>query len=172
DRCRFDDGGCHAAVLAQPDATQHGWQHCRRAGRAGRLCRQWRALPGEPFLHHCADPHVAHCDYGWPRLMSLFSIFNVAGSGMAAQSTRLNTVASNLANADSVASTPEAAYRSREPLFAAIRNGLDGKPAEAGSEGVKVLGVTESQNAITSRYEPGNPMADADGYVYQSNVNP
>jgi len=104
--------------------------------------------------------------------MSLFNIFNVAGSGMAAQSTRLNTVASNLANADSVASTPQAAYRAKEPLFAAIRNGLDGKPAEAGSEGVKVLGVTESQNAITSRYEPGNPLADADGYVYQSNVNP
>lgn len=104
--------------------------------------------------------------------MSLFNIFNVAGSGMAAQSTRLNTVASNLANADSVASTPQAAYRAKEPLFATIRNGLDGKPAEAGSEGVKVLGVTESQNAITSRYEPGNPLADADGYVYQSNVNP
>lgn len=104
--------------------------------------------------------------------MSLFNIFNVAGSGMAAQSTRLNTVASNLANADSVASTPQAAYRAKEPLFAAIRAGLDGKPAEAGSEGVKVLGVTESTNAITSRYEPGNPMADADGYVYQSNVNP
>ena len=64
--------------------------------------------------------------------MSLFNIFNVAGSGMAAQSTRLNTVASNLANADSVASTPEGAYRSKEPLFAAIRAGLDGKPAEAG----------------------------------------
>src|SRR3546814_7252982 len=57
-----------------------------------------------------------------PGLMSLFSVFNVAGSGMAAQSLRLNTVASNLANADSVASTPDAAYRSREPLFAAVKN--------------------------------------------------
>ena len=104
--------------------------------------------------------------------MSLFNIFNVAGSGMAAQSTRLNTVASNLANADSVASSPAGAYRAKEPLFAAVRAGLDGQPAEAGSDGVKVLGVTESQAAITSRYEPGNPMADTDGYVYQSNVNP
>lgn len=104
--------------------------------------------------------------------MSLFNIFNVAGSGMAAQSSRLNTVASNLANADSVASTPQAAYRAREPLFAAVKQGLDGKTAEAGSDGVKVLGVTESQAAIPSRYEPGNPLADADGYVYQSNVNP
>ncbi len=102
--------------------------------------------------------------------MSLFSIFNVAGSGMAAQSVRLNTVASNLANADSVASTPEAAYRSREPLFAAVKSQFDGK--DALGEGVQVLGVTESQAAIPSRYEPGNPLADASGYVYSSNVNP
>lgn len=102
--------------------------------------------------------------------MSLFSIFNVAGSGMAAQSLRLNTVASNLANVDSVATTPEAAYRAREPLFAAVKNKVDG--AGAPGEGVQVLGVTESQAAIPSRYEPGNPLADADGYVYASNVNP
>ena len=104
--------------------------------------------------------------------MSLFNIFNVAGSGMAAQSTRLNTVASNLANADSVSSTAAGAYRAKEPLFAAVQRGLDGKLAEAGSDGVQVLGVTESQAAVPSRYEPGNPMADADGYVYSSNVNP
>ena len=103
--------------------------------------------------------------------MSLFSIFNVAGSGMAAQSLRLNTVASNLANADSVAGTPEAAYRAREPLFAAVKNSLTGN-GDAPGEGVQVLGVTESQAAIPSRYEPGNPLADADGYVYSSNVNP
>jgi flagellar basal-body rod protein FlgC len=103
--------------------------------------------------------------------MSLFSVFNVAGSGMAAQSLRLNTVASNLANADSVASTPEAAYRAREPLFAAVKNSLAGNGGAPG-EGVQVLGVTESQAAIPSRHEPGNPLADADGYVYSSNVNP
>lgn len=103
--------------------------------------------------------------------MSLFSIFNVAGSGMAAQSLRLNTVASNLANADSVASTPAAAYRSREPLFAAVKNQL-GNGSNAVGEGVQVLGVTESHAAIPRRYEPGNPLADTDGYVYSSNVNP
>ncbi|MBN8714595.1 MAG: flagellar basal body rod protein FlgC [Xanthomonadales bacterium] len=103
--------------------------------------------------------------------MSLFSIFNVAGSGMAAQSVRLNTVASNLANADSVASTPEAAYRSREPLFAAVQQRV-GLASQAQAEGVRVAGVTESQAAIPSRYEPGNPLANADGYVYSSNVNP
>ena len=104
--------------------------------------------------------------------MSMFSIFSVAGSGMAAQSTRLNTVASNLANADSVASSPEAAYRSREPLFATIRSQQGAGDTSATGEGVQVLGVTESQAAIPSRYEPGNPLADADGYVYASNVNP
>lgn len=109
--------------------------------------------------------------------MSLFSIFNVAGSGMAAQSVRLNTVASNLANADSVASSPETAYRAKEPLFAQIKNqqmlnaGL-GANSDGAGEGVKIAGVTESSAAIPSRYEPGNPLADANGYVYSSNVNP
>ncbi|MHB1272065.1 MAG: flagellar basal body rod protein FlgC [Rhodanobacter sp.] len=104
--------------------------------------------------------------------MSAFSIFDVAGSGMAAQSLRLNTVASNLANADSVASTPAAAYHSREPLFAAVQRGLDGQGGDAGATGVQVLGVTQSNAAIPSRYEPGSPMANADGYVFASNVNP
>ena len=102
--------------------------------------------------------------------MSSFKIFDIVGSGLSAQSVRLNTVASNLANADSVASTPEAAYRSREPLFAAVKSQFDGK--DSVGEGVQVLGVTESQAAIPSRYEPGNPLADASGYVYSSNVNP
>ncbi len=103
--------------------------------------------------------------------MSLFSIFNVAGSGMAAQSLRLNTVASNLANADSVSSTAEGAYRAREPLFSAIQKQL-GAAADTAGQGVQVLGISESQAAIPSRYEPGNPLADGDGYVYSSNVNP
>ncbi|MBU6247480.1 MAG: flagellar basal body rod protein FlgC [Xanthomonadaceae bacterium] len=108
--------------------------------------------------------------------MSMFKIFDTAGSGMAAQTLRLNTVASNLANADSVSSTPQGAYRAREPLFAAVKQQVDGLMAggidAAATTGVKVDGVTESQAAIPSRYEPGNPMADANGYVYGSNVNP
>ncbi len=109
--------------------------------------------------------------------MSLFSIFNVAGSGMAAQSQRLNTVASNLANADSVASSPQAAYRSKEPLFSQIQQQSlaaagTGHAGDGADGGVQVVGVTESQAAIPSRYEPGNPLADANGYVYSSNVNP
>lgn len=111
--------------------------------------------------------------------MSLFSIFNVAGSGMAAQSVRLNTVASNLANADSVASSPQAAYRAKEPLFAQIQQqqslaaGMAGSGTDDGANnGVQVVGVTESQASIPRRYEPDNPLADANGYVYSSNVNP
>jgi flagellar basal-body rod protein FlgC len=106
--------------------------------------------------------------------MSLSRIFDVAGSGMAAQSLRLNTVASNLANANSVAGTPEGAYRAREPLFAAIRQQVDAATGAArdGSVGVQVKGITQSDAPVKAQYEPGNPMADADGYVYASNVNP
>ena len=104
--------------------------------------------------------------------MSIFKVFDTAGSGMAAQSLRLNTVASNLANADSVASSPADAYRAREPLFAAIKQRMDGQMQDAASTGVQVNGLTQSQAAIPSHYDPGNPMADASGYVYASNVNP
>lgn len=108
--------------------------------------------------------------------MSMFKVFDVAGSGMAAQSLRLNTTASNLANANSVAGSADKAYRAREPLFAAVHaatlagaaGGRDGNAAV----GVRVTGITESQAPIERRYEPGNPVADADGYVYGSNVNP
>jgi len=101
--------------------------------------------------------------------MSFFRIFDTAGSAMSAQSVRLNTTASNLANADTVASTPEAAYRAKEPVFAAIQQGL-GKNAE--TSGVRVTGISESQLPIGSRFEPGNPLANEDGYVFTPNVNP
>ena len=101
--------------------------------------------------------------------MPLSNIFDIAGSALSAQSVRLNTVASNLANADSVSTTPETAYRSRNPVFSAVMQGI-GRNAE--SVGVKVEGVTESQAPVNKQYEPGNPLADATGYVYTTNVNP
>jgi flagellar basal-body rod protein FlgC len=101
--------------------------------------------------------------------MPLSTIFDIAGSAMSAQSVRLNTVASNLANADSVAATPATAYRARNPVFSAVMQGM-GRNAE--SVGVKVQGVTVSQAPINKQYEPGNPLADATGYVYTTNVNP
>lgn len=100
--------------------------------------------------------------------MSSFKIFDVAGSGMSAQSVRLNATASNLANADSVSGDPNQVYRARHPLFEAVRAGLGENAATAG---VKVRGIVENQAAPSARYEPGNPLADTNGYVYAPNVN-
>lgn len=101
--------------------------------------------------------------------MSLFKVFDIAGSAMSAQNTRLNTTASNLANAETVSSTEEGAYRARQPVFAAMMKGLYGSGPE--SVGVQVRGVVESDAPVQMRYAPDNPMANEDGYVYQSNVN-
>src|SRR3954447_10417400 len=100
--------------------------------------------------------------------MSSFKIFEVAGSGMSAQSVRLNATASNLANADSVSGDPTKVYKAKHPLFEAVRASL-GKNNPG--TGVNVRGIVESQAAPTARYEPGNPLADTNGYVYAPNVN-
>ena len=98
--------------------------------------------------------------------MSSFRIFDIAGSALSAQSARLNTVASNLANADSVSGSADTGYRARMPVFQAQ---LDAAHPEGA--GVKLMGVVENQAEAQKRYEPGNPIADADGYVYAPNVN-
>ncbi|HNR23620.1 MAG TPA: flagellar basal body rod protein FlgC [Steroidobacteraceae bacterium] len=104
--------------------------------------------------------------------MSSFKTFDIAGSGMAAQSVRLNTVASNLANADSVSGDAAAVYKARHPLFEAVRQQLAGaSPAAQGGSAVRVTGIVESEAAPVARYEPGNPLANADGYVFAPNVN-
>ena len=102
--------------------------------------------------------------------MSLFSVMNVAGSALAAQTLRLNTTASNLANANSTASSLDKTYKSRQPVFAPMLEGF----AEDGSEsavGVEVTGIVESNAPLQQEYEPGNPLADAQGYVFKPNVN-
>jgi flagellar basal-body rod protein FlgC len=99
--------------------------------------------------------------------MSSFKAFDIAGSGMAAQSVRLNTTASNLANADSVASDPNNVYRAKHPVFEAVQAGLRNESNAA----VQVTAIYESQAPANKRYEPGNPLADASGYVYAPNVN-
>ena len=103
--------------------------------------------------------------------MSLFNIFDVAGSGMSAQSIRLNVVASNLSNADNVSSTEKDAYRAREPVFAAIYGALRADGTN-NINGVRVTSIKESSAPIQARYMPDNPQADANGYVFGSNVNP
>lgn len=101
--------------------------------------------------------------------MSLFKVFDIAGSGMSAQSLRLNTTASNMANADSVAGKPEEAYKARQTVFAAmLQNSFD---QNSESVGVRTLGIVESQAEHNMRYEPDHPLANEEGYVFESNVN-
>ncbi|MBU1191876.1 MAG: flagellar basal body rod protein FlgC [Gammaproteobacteria bacterium] len=102
--------------------------------------------------------------------MSMFKVFDIAASAMSAQSVRLNTTASNLANAESVGSSEETTYKARHPVFAAMLNAMHGGPKEG--VGVRVLGVVESQEPVQQRYAPENPMANDEGYVFQPNVNP
>lgn len=100
--------------------------------------------------------------------MSLFRIFDVAGSGMSAQTIRLNTVASNMANAEVVSGTEAEAYHARQPVFSAVMNAMGGNNA---SIPVEVSGVVESDAPVNKVYSPQHPEADTDGYIYQSNVN-
>ena len=101
--------------------------------------------------------------------MSLFHVFGISGSGMSAQSVRLNLTASNLANSESVASRPEDAYRARHPVFRAALEEA-GSPRDGGA-GVRTAGVVESSAETEARYAPGHPLANEDGYVFESNVN-
>jgi flagellar basal-body rod protein FlgC len=108
--------------------------------------------------------------------MSLLSIFDVSGSAMSAETVRLNTTASNLANAQSVTSNFADTYRARHPVFATQSvPGADAADSDndggAEGRGVKVLGIVESQAPLTMRYEPEHPLANADGYVAYPNVN-
>lgn len=98
--------------------------------------------------------------------MSMFSIFGVSGSAISSQSQRLNVVASNLANADAVAGPDGQAYKARQVVFQTVPLG------GAGTAGVKVQNITESELPGKRVHNPGHPSADAEGYVTHSNVNP
>jgi flagellar basal-body rod protein FlgC len=98
--------------------------------------------------------------------MSLFQIFNVSGSASSAQSQRLNTVASNLANADTVAGPSGQAYKARQVVFQTQAMG------DVGAAGVRVSTVVEDNTPGRRVHDPKHPGADADGYVTYSNVNP
>jgi flagellar basal-body rod protein FlgC len=101
--------------------------------------------------------------------MSLFSVMDIATQGMSAESVRLNTTASNVANANSVSSSYDATYKARHPVFAAeLQKASDDQNKGIG---VRVLGIVESQKPLQVEYSPGHPMADKDGYIYKPNVN-
>lgn len=113
--------------------------------------------------------------------MALGTIFDIAGTGMNAQSLRLNTTASNLANAQSASSSVDEVYRSRQPVFAAIQQDAMRASVTEGAysdnevdaaAGVQVLGIVESDAPLQRRYEPTHPKADDEGYVFYPNVNP
>jgi flagellar basal-body rod protein FlgC len=111
--------------------------------------------------------------------MSLGSIFDIAGSGMTAQSLRLNTTASNIANAETASSSTEQTYRARKPVFAAIQQSMlnptqQGQAfggEEGSGAGVRVEGIVESDAELQMRYQPEHPAANEEGYVYYPNVN-
>ena len=96
--------------------------------------------------------------------MSLFNILNVSGSAMSAQAQRLNTVASNLANADSATSATGEAYRAKAVVFESV-------PTASGATGVRVREVVEDQSPMKQVYDPKHPLADEKGYVSMPNVN-
>jgi flagellar basal-body rod protein FlgC len=97
--------------------------------------------------------------------MSLFNIFNVAGSAMSAQAQRLNVVSSNLANADSVTSSNGLPYKAKQVIFSAV------PVSGTASTGVKVIEVVEDANPPKLMYDPKHPLADEKGYVSMPNVN-
>jgi len=102
--------------------------------------------------------------------MSLFNSFKLAGGAMQAQTTRLNTVASNLANVDTAAASPDKVYQARKVVFEAVlQKAAPGKAALA--DNVQVKDIVEDKTEAKKMFDPKHPMADEDGYVYMPNVN-
>ena len=100
--------------------------------------------------------------------MSMFKIFDTAASGMSAQSLRLNLVASNMANIDSVSSSIDQTYKARQPVFGALLNQLNTNDP---SVGVQVKGVVESEAPLIMEYAPEHSLANEEGYIFRPNVN-
>ncbi|CAN8141329.1 flagellar basal body rod protein FlgC [Thiomicrorhabdus sp. 6S2-11] len=99
--------------------------------------------------------------------MSLFNVLDISGSGMHAQTVRLNTIASNMANVDSVSSNKEDTYRSKQPVFQTILEGNMNEPAM----GVRVKEIVENQAPLKMEYSPNHPMANEEGYIFRPNVD-
>src|SRR3569833_602424 len=103
--------------------------------------------------------------------MSSFKIFDIVGTGLSAQSVLLNTVASYLANADSVSGDPNSVYRARHPVFQAVKAQVAGGGSssaidQASGTAVRVKGIMQSNALPTARYDPGNPLANEFGFVF------
>ena len=100
--------------------------------------------------------------------MSLFQVFDVAGTGMNAQSVRMNVTASNLANAGSVNGDPDQVYRARQPVFETFGDAFS---SEFGTPAVRLKAVIQSNAPLETQHRPDHPDADENGNVFVSNVN-
>ncbi|WKX26838.1 flagellar basal body rod protein FlgC [Tatumella ptyseos] len=101
--------------------------------------------------------------------MGFNAIYQIAGSAMNAQMIRLNTVASNLANADTASSTADGVYQARVPVFSAIMNQTSSTDPAAGAS-VAVTAISEQPGSV-ARFEPNNPLANEQGFVYYPAIN-
>lgn len=99
--------------------------------------------------------------------MGLFNVLDVSATGMHVQTVRLNTVASNMANVDSVSSNAEETYRAKKPVFQTILDEATGEPVG----GVRIKEIVESKAPLKMEYNPNHPMANKEGYVFRPNVN-
>ena len=103
--------------------------------------------------------------------MGLDNLFGIAGSALNAQTSRMNSTASNLANAGSVASAEKDAFRAKRVVFKTIMDQQTGKGDTGNQGGIRVSGISDDPKPVTRMSAPGNPMADKDGYIFLSNVN-
>ena len=105
--------------------------------------------------------------------MAFNDIYNIAGTAMNAQTVRLNTIASNLANADAASSTPNGAYQSLKPVFATIygKNQYDVQKNSYPSAEVRVVDVIQVPSSVDKKYEPNNPLSNEDGFVFYPGID-
>lgn len=101
-------------------------------------------------------------------MSDLFRIFNTSASALTAQSVRLNTVASNLANANTAASSPEETYKSKQVLFQTV---LDQEDPDKAAMPVRVTEIVDGNEEPFPSYEPNHPQANDDGYVFRPAIS-
>jgi flagellar basal-body rod protein FlgC len=98
--------------------------------------------------------------------MAVFPTLDISATGMHVQTVRLNAIASNIANVNSISSNSEDTYRSKQPVFETILNEQNGQIG-----GVKIHKMVESQEPLKMEYNPNHPMANKEGYIFRPNVN-
>ncbi|WP_182018799.1 flagellar basal body rod protein FlgC [Vibrio diabolicus] len=105
--------------------------------------------------------------------MSFTDIYSITGSAMTAQTVRLNTVASNLANADAVSANPDDAYKALKPVFATVyqKAQLTTESGVYPNAEVRIVDVVKNAGEAEKRFEPNNPLANGEGYVYYPDID-